>query len=555
MFHSLHSLPSVKISPIRKKSVSSHTIRNLQVYCSKNYAFIYEKSEIRITAVFRNIVVLLINNDENESKLLFNLAQKPDWKENKDINYSIITSESTIQKVREICNNLYKLSNSDDNKKPTILVGVNTVAYVMTYPEVAYYRLVKSSEGAVWKQDGKIDLSKREGKKKINYKRSEEGVKYVIGKHRKYIGDRYYVVVDSKMEPAAYDYEMYDTFYVYDLYKRHIIETSTIRYFDSYEAFVYKPFDKIKILQNVIFVIEGRTIVRPVIFSNEGGPDTKIKVEIPEDNKNEKTIEISVPFSTGEYPILLLFSKNNAVVVGTHKIYSYNFNQSRQKTYEGDTFFYPKSFIEIDRVKLHRYGNFFTVFDEIHLLSIYYDKSDSKYYTKHAIFSGFSLHEFEVIGYILLPDESECIGVVIASQKHNMIVAAYDVIKKEIYFSNVIKCNYISASERGMYSLIYAALKEMKGKSFVLRLLISSKILGNIINSTQKEKQNQLNITIGTDINAVKEDKLSYFPLSLDEIYKLNNCNYVLTYEQPCLVKVIRRGLLNHERLSSSRSL
>ena len=555
MFHLLHSLPSVKIAPIRKKSVSSHTIRNLQVYCSKNYAFIYEKSDSRITAVFRNIVVLLINNDENENKLLFNLAQKPDWNENKDINYSIITSESTIQKVCEICNNLYKLSNSDDNKKPTILVGVNTVAYVMKYPEVEYYRLVKSSEKAVWKQDGKMDLSKREGAKKINRKHSEEGVKYIIGKHRKYIGDRYYIVVDSKITPDAYGYEVHDTFYVYDLYKRRIIETSTIRYPDSYTTFVYKPFDKIQTLQNIIFVIEGRTTVRPIIFSNEAGPYTKIKVEIPEDNKNEKTLEISVPFSIKEYPFLLLFSKSNAVVVSNYKIYSYNFDLSRQITYKDDTLFYPTPYIEIDRVKLHRYKNFFNIFDGMHLISIYYNKSNSKCYVKHATFSGLNLHEFEVIGYILLPDESECIGVVIASQKHNMIVAAYDVIKKEIYFSNVIKCNYISASERGMYSLIYAALKEMKGKSFVLRLLISSKILGNIINSTQKEKQNQLNITIGTDINAVKEDKLSYFPLSLDEIYKLNNCNYVLTYEQPCLVKVIRRGLLNHERLSSSRSL
>jgi hypothetical protein len=544
MFHSLLSLPSVKIAPIRKKSVSSYTIRNLQVYCSKSYAFIYEKSDSRITAVFRNIVVLITNNDENENKLLFILAQKPDWNENKDINYSIITSESTIQKVREICNNLYKLSNSDDNKKPTILVGVNTVAYVMTYPEVAYYRLVKSSEGALWKQDGKIDLSKREGKKKINRKRSEEGVKYVIGKHRKYIGNRYYVVVDSKMEPDAYGYEVYDTFYVYDLYKRHIIETSTIRYPDFDKPFVYKPFDKIQALQNVIFVIEGKTIVRPVIFSNEGGPDTKIKVEIPEDNKNEKMIEISISFSIGEYPILLLFSKSNAVVVGTYKIYSYDFNQSRQKTYESDTFFYPKSFMEIDRVKLHRYGNFFTVFDGIHLITIYYNKIDSKYYTKHAIFSGFNLHEFEVIGYILLPDESDCIGVVIASQKHDMIVASYDVTRKEIYFSNIIKYNYIGASKRGMYSLICAALKEMKGKRFVLRLLISSKLLGNIMDSTQKEEQNQLNITIGTDINAIKEDKSSYFSLSLGEIYKLNNCNYVLTYEQPCLVK---GGLLNRK--------
>jgi len=544
MFNSLLSLPSVKIATFRKKSVSGYTTLNLQVYCSKSYAFIYEKSDSRITAVFRNIVVLIINNDENENKLLFNLAQKPDWNENKDINYSIITSESTIQKVREICNNLYKLSNSDDNQKPTILVGVNTVAYIMTYPEVAYYRLVKFSEGALWKQDGKIDLSKREGKKKINHKRLEEGVKYVIGKHSKYIGDRYYVVVDSKMEPDAYGYEVYDTFYVYDLYKRHIIEISTIRYSDFYKPFVYKPFDKIQTLQNVIFVIESRTIVRPVIFSNKGGPDTKIKVEIPEDNKNEKMIEISISFSIGEYPILLLFSKSNAVVVSTYKIYSYDFKQSRQKTYEGNTFFYPKSFIEIDRVKLHKYGNFFTVFDGIHLVTIYYNKSDSKYYTKHAIFSGFNLHEFEVIGHILLPDESDCIGVVVASQKYDMIVASYDVTRKEIYFSNIIKYNYIRASKRGMYSLICAALKEMKGKRFVLRLLISSKLLGNIMNSTQKEEQNQLNITVGIDINAIKEDKSSYFPLSLGEIYKLNNCNYVLTYEQPCLV---RGGLLNRK--------
>jgi len=145
----------------------------------------------------------------------------------------------------------------------------------------------------------------------------------------------------------------------------------------------------------------------------------------------------------------------------------------------------------------------------------------------------------------LLPDESDCIGVVIASQKHDMIVASYDVIRKEIYFSQVIKYNYIGASKRKMYSLIFAALKGMKGKRFVLRLLVNRRLLRNIMNSTQKEEQNQLNISIGTDINAVKENKLSYFPLSLDEIYKLNNCSYVLTYEQPCLVKVW--GLLNRK--------
>ncbi len=239
---------------------------------------------------------------------------------------------------------------------------------------------------------------------------------------------------------------------------------------------------------------------------------------------------------------MLLFSKSNAVVISNYKIDSYNFDLSRQITYKDDTLFYPTPYIEIDRVKLHRYKNFFNMFDGIHLISIYYNKSDSKCYVKYATFSGLNLHEFEVIGYILLPDESECIGVVIASQKHNMIVAAYDFIKKEIYFSNVIKCNYMGASERGMYSLIYAALKKMKGKKFVLRLLINSKLLGNIMNSTQREEQNQLSITIGTDINVIKKDKLSYFPFSFDEIYKLKNYNYVLIYEQPCLVKVIKQS-------------
>jgi len=461
IIHANQNLPKIKTIPVYKKPISSYLSHELYVYYNKKYVFINDEERSQVITGFKNVIVLFINQNENENRLLFSLACNPDWNDNKDINYSIITSESTIQKVREICNNLYKLSNSNDNKKPTILVGVNTVAYVMTYPEVAYYRLVKSSEGAVWKQDGKIDLSKREGKKKINHKRSEEGVKYVIGKHRKYIGNRYYVVVDSKMEPHAYGYEVYDTFYVYDLYKRHIIETSTIMYHDSDKTFVYKPFDKIQILKNVIFVIEGRIIVRPVIFSNENGPYTKIKVEIPEDDKNEKTIEISVSFAIKEYPILLLFSKSNAVVVSNYKIYSYNFDLSRQITYKDDTLFYPTPYIEIDRVKLHRYKNFFNMFDGIHLISIYYNKSDSKCYVKHATFSGLNLHEFEVIGYILLPDESDCIGVVIASQKHDMIVASYNVTRKEIYFSNIIKYNYIGASQRGIYSLICAALKEM----------------------------------------------------------------------------------------------
>jgi len=129
MFHSLISLPSVKIAPILKKPISSHTIRNLEVYCSKSYAFIYEKSDSRITAVFRNIVVLITNNDENENKLLFSLACKPDWNDNKDANYATITSKSTIQKIREICNNLYKLLTKDTDSKPTILVDKQVVAY------------------------------------------------------------------------------------------------------------------------------------------------------------------------------------------------------------------------------------------------------------------------------------------------------------------------------------------------------------------------------------------------------------------------------------------
>jgi hypothetical protein len=159
------------------------------LHYNRKYAFIHDKDKRRLVASFKNVVVLLINENENENKLLFSLACNPDWNDNKDINYFIITSKSTIQRVREICNMLYKISSKDTIRDPVILVDKDVLAYAMHYPEFFYYKLVKSAKGLIWEKDGKMKLYNRGTKRKAKYKQMEN-----------HINDRYYLVGDQLVE-------------------------------------------------------------------------------------------------------------------------------------------------------------------------------------------------------------------------------------------------------------------------------------------------------------------------------------------------------------------
>jgi hypothetical protein len=535
LLHPKQSIPEIKTNPVHKKPILGYDICTLHTYYKKNYVFIYDKSNKRLIASFQNVSVILINNDENENKLLFSLASKPDWNDNKDANYATITSKSTIQKVREICNNLYKLLTKDTDSKPTILVDKQVVAYSMDYPKFLYYKIVKSDKGVRWEKDGEIKLYNRSTKRKAKYKQKQE-----------YIDDRYYLIGDQKVsvygKPEERYYSIYDELRIYDLYKREIIETTSSSEILTYDYKNHKAFDGMGVWHGGTFLIEDRLIIRPVVFSDEN-VIYKIKID-NYNNKNEETVEITGEHDYNYYePIMLLYSKGKCIFVTGRIIFIYDLSKSSNEPSKQYNIIHSKGGIDISRMKLHKYKNFLILFYGTHLIAAYYNRKDSQYYFKHGVQSIDNLHEFNVMGYLLSRDDNdECIGMLISSQKNEVIMIIYDSSKKEIYFSSIIKYNYLTARKRDIYSLSYVLLPRNIPSQFVVHFLINLELYNNRLKVTQKDNIGYLNAIIGKNVRVIRGGNGSRLPLSPDEFYSFKSFNYFITYEQPCLVKLIKHG-------------
>ena len=531
--HLGRALPKIKTTPIHKKPTNSSSPDELGIYYDKTCAFIYPKNHHRIVTCFPNSAVVLLNNNENENKLLFSLACKPDWNDNKDANYATITSESTIQKVREICNNLYRILAQDTDSKPTILVDKQVVAYAMDYPKFLYYKIVKSDKVVRWEKDGKMKLYKRSTKIKAKYKQKQE-----------FIDDRYYLVGDQKVseygKPGARYYSIYDELRIYDLYKREIIETTSSSEIVTYDYKNHKAFDSMGVWHGGTFLIEDRLIIRPVIFSDEN-VIYKIKID-NYNNKNEKTVEITGEHNYDYYePIMLLYSKRKCIFVTGSIIFIYDLSKSSNEPSKKYNIIHSKGGIDISGMKLHKYKNFLILFYGTHLIAAYYNRKDSQYYFKHGVQSIDNLHEFNVMGYLLSRDDNdECIGMFISSQKHEVIIIIYDSSKKEIYFSSIIKYNYLTARKRDIYLLSNALSPRIMSSQFVVHFLSNLELYNNRLKITQKDNIGYLNAIIGKNVRVIRCGNGSRLPLSPNEFYSFKSFNYILTYEQPCLVHITR---------------
>lgn len=535
LFHLRQTIPKVKTVPIHKKHIIGSNMYDLYTYYDKNFAFIYDKRNHRLIANFENIVVVMLNYNGNENELLFSLACKPEWNENKNVNYAMITSESTIQKIREICNNLYKLSSNDTNQKPTILADKQVFAYAMKYTKFVYYKLVKATQESKWEKDGEIELYNRSDKRKAKYEQFQE-----------YVNKRYYVIGDQTVNSegirANKYYIVYDELRIYDLYKRKIIEITSTRGTMVSRYRDHEAFHGIGALHNGLFVIKDEVIVRPVVVVDEDGVIAKIRVDIPDDNGNEETIEIGINQDLNSYePIILFFSHTNSIVITKQTIFVYDLTQSSYNPSEKHDLVRLKGAINTGRVKLYKYKNFLILIDKYHIIAVYYNKKDSRYYFKNVVSSNGDLDEFGIIGYVLSRyDNNDCIGMLIASQKHKIMIIIYDINKREIYFSDRINYNYIAASKKYIDSLSRVFSAQDMSSKFILRLLSGSKLLDNVMNIIQKDGLNYLNVVVGKDVKVIKIGNGSSLPLSPADFYCFSFFNYILTYEQPCLVRFAR---------------
>jgi len=534
LFRLSQTIPKVKTAPTHKKHIIGSNIYKVWAYYDKERAFIYDKSKIRLVVSFQNAAVLLVNNDENENALLFSLVFKPDWNDNKDANYSMITSELTIHKVREICKELYKISINDTNIKPTILADKSVFAYTMFYPYFIYYKLVKSKKGLIWEKDGKIKLYNRSTKRKAKYKQIE---------HR--IDDRYYMIGDQTVETDEVDedsyYRIYDELRIYDLHKRKIVEIT------STSGSIAEAFDNIWFLENGIFVIEDKVIVRPIVFvGQDGGAIVEISVEVPDDAQSKKTIEIGLQYNEPEYvPIILFCSKRKFILVATRVIfiYEYDSTQSLFKYAASYDLVYPSGGIDTAKMKLYKHKNFFILLDKRYIIAIYYNKKDLKYYFKHNIPPVSELYKFNVIGHLLSRDDNnDCIGIIIESPNHELMTAIYDNNKKEIYFATSIKYNYPILRKKDIDLLLHSALQETKGQKFILHLLSNFRFSSNIVDIIEEERINYLNVVMSKNVRVFRVGNGLYLSLSPNEFYSFKFFNYILTYEQPCLVRIVRGG-------------
>jgi len=515
---------------VYKKPISSSFSHELYVHYSKKHAFIHDEDKHQLIAGFKNVIVLFINKNKNENRLLFSLACKPDWNDNKDINYSIITSESTIQKVRKICNALYKLSSRDTTRDPIILADKQILAYVMHYPEFFYYKLVKSKKEPIWRKYGKMQLYNRNTKEKAEYKQMEQS-----------INDRYYVIGDQtvEIEETSEDqyYMVYDEFRIYDLYKRKIIEIASTFGTETDDPEDHEHFDSLGISNNVIFFIEDKVIVRPAVYGDTG-VTTKIKVDIPGNDGNEHTIEIKLDSDIDQHdPIVLFCSKSECIVVTKKTIFIYDLYESLEEPSDIEDLEYEDG-INTKRVKLYKYKNFFVLLDGYYLMAAYYNKKESRYYFGYIMGYKYNLHRFNIIGHLIsIDDNDECIGVVIESPDHELLTVIYDNNKKDIYFKAGIKYHYPFASKKDIDLLLRMTLQKIKNKKFILQFLSGFKFLSSIMNNIQKEGVDYLNVVVGKEVKVVRASNDSYLPLSPNEVYDFDSFNYILTCEQPSLVE------------------
>ena len=527
--HLKHELPRVVTIPLHKKPVNTSTLNELGIYYSKKIAFIYDESNHRLIASFPNTTIVLLNNDKNENKILFSLIYQPDSNDNEVVNHATITSGSIIQKVREICNNLYEVSINDNDSKPTILVDKQVVAYTMVYPRIVYYKLLKTIEGLRWVKDDEENLSDIGNERKAKYEPKE-------------IADKYYVIGGRAVSRTSDGYySIYKELCLYDLHKRKVIETAIISELRDSAHGAHETFDKMRIVDNAIFWVEDKAVVKPIVYMADGA-HIYFKIDIPNNDSSEKTIEMDVfnPF-VRYVPIMLFCSESNIIVVTTKIIFERDLIQSPDDTFQN--YLHPKAEKDIDtkRMKLYKHKNFFILFDKSYIIAVYYNKKDSKYYFKYSAHDNGDLYKFKVIGHVLLRNANdECVGMIMASPDNKIIMTVYDFNKKEIYISDIIEYNYSIARKKDIDLLLHIILLQNKSSNFVLRLLSKVELLHNEMNVIQKENSNCLNAFIGKDVKVVIAGNYSHLPLNMNEFYGFKHLNYILTYEQPCLVRIIR---------------
>jgi len=153
----------------------------------------------------------------------------------------------------------------------------------------------------------------------------------------------------------------------------------------------------------------------------------------------------------------------------------------------------------------------------------------------------YNIHRFNIIGHMLSSDDNnECIGLVLESPDHELLTVIYYNNKKDIYFYAGIKYNYPFASKKHIDLLLRTAFQEINNKKFVLQFLGGFKFLSSIMNNIQKEGIDYLNVVVGKEVKVVRASNDSYLPLSPNEVYDFDSFDYILTYEEPCLVRYIR---------------
>jgi hypothetical protein len=529
LIHLKQNFPKVKIVPVHKKPISSSLSHAIYLYYNKKHTFVYDKGKDRLIVGFKNAIVMFINKNENENKLLFSLACSPDWNDNKDINYSIITSELTIQKIREICNALYELSSKDTIRRPVILADKQVLAYVKSGHKFFYYKLIKSKKGLIWKKDGEMGLYNRSAKREAKYKQMEHG-----------INDRYYVIGDQTVEIEGRGkgryYMIYDEFRIYDLYKRKIIETASTFGTETDDPEAHEHFESLGISNNVIFFIKDKVIVRPAVYGDLGVA-TKIKIDISNDDENKQTIEINVHSDVDKHdPIVLFYSESECIVVTKKTIFIYDLNESLEEPSYIEELMYEDG-INTKRVKLYKYKSFFILLDGYYLMAAYYNKKESQYYFRYTMDYKDNLHRFNIIGHLLSSDDDECIAVVLESPDHELLTVIYDDNKKDIHFYAGLKYHYPFASKKDIDLLLRKTWQEIKNKKFILQFVNSYKFLNDTINLVQKEGIDYLRVVVGEDVKVFRASNGSYLPLSPNEFYDFNFFSYILTHEQPCLVE------------------
>jgi hypothetical protein len=398
-----------------------------------------------------------------------------------------------------------------------------------------YYKLVKSKNGIIWEKDGEMELYNRSTKIEAKYKQMDIR-----------INDRYYTIGDQtvkiKKRGKKQYYKIFDEFRIYDLYKRKIIETASTFGTETDDPEDHEHFDSLGISNNVIFFIEDKVIVRPAVYGDTG-VTTKIKVDIPGNDGNEHTIEIKLDSDIDQHdPIVLFCSKSERIVVTKKTIFIYDLYESLEEPSDIEDLEYEDG-INTKRLKLYKYKNFFVLLDGYYLMAAYYNKKESRYYFGYIMGYKYNLHRFNIIGHLIsIDDNDECIGVVIESPDHELLTVIYDNNKKDIYFKAGIKYHYPFASKKDIDLLLRMTLQKIKNKKFILQFLSGFKFLSSIMNNIQKEGVDYLNVVVGKEVKVVRASNDSYLPLSPNEFYSFDFFNYTLTYEEPCLVRIVRGG-------------